>query len=64
LEHKIGMDLTVSLTLKKPSKNYTFYSETFRINLNPSSVKKIYIVLIVELENVKQIFASFVCSTL
>jgi len=24
LEHKIGIDLTVSLTLKKPSKNYTF----------------------------------------
>jgi len=24
MEHKIGIDLTVSLTLKKPSKNYTF----------------------------------------
>jgi len=24
LEHKIGIDLTVSLTLKKPSRNYTF----------------------------------------
>jgi len=24
LEHKIGIDLKVSLTLKKPSKNYTF----------------------------------------
>jgi len=24
LEHKIGINLTVSLTLKKPSKNYTF----------------------------------------
>jgi len=24
LEHKIGIDLTVSSTLKKPSKNYTF----------------------------------------
>jgi len=24
LEHKIGIDLTVSLTLKKLSKNYTF----------------------------------------
>jgi len=24
LEHKIGIDLTVSLTLKKPSKNYAF----------------------------------------
>jgi len=23
LEHKTGIDLTVSLTLKKPSKNYT-----------------------------------------
>jgi len=24
LEHKIGIDLTVSSTLKMPSKNYTF----------------------------------------
>jgi len=24
LEHKIGIDLTVSSTLKKPPKNYTF----------------------------------------
>jgi len=40
LERKIGIDLTVSSTLKKPSKNYTFYFETFRIILNPSSVKK------------------------
>jgi len=24
LEHKIGIDLTVSSTLKNPSKNYTF----------------------------------------
>jgi len=40
LDHKIGIDLTVSPTLKKPSKNYMFYFETFRIILNPSSVKK------------------------
>jgi len=26
LEHKIGVDLTVSSTLKKPSKNYTCFS--------------------------------------
>ena len=39
LEHKTGM--TVSSTLKKPSKKlYMFYFETFRIILNPSSVKK------------------------
>jgi len=25
LEHKIGIDLTVSSTLKKPSKNYTCF---------------------------------------
>ena len=28
LEHKTGIDLTVSSTLKKPSKNYTCFSET------------------------------------
>ena len=41
MEHKIGIDLTVSST--KPCKKlYTFYFETFRIILNPSpsSVKK------------------------
>jgi len=26
LEHKIGIDLTVSSTLKKPSKNYIVYT--------------------------------------
>jgi len=36
LERKIGIDLTVSSTPKKPSKNCTFF-ETFRIILNPSS---------------------------
>jgi len=39
LEHKTGIDLTVSLTLKAFKKLYVFYFETFRIILNPSSVK-------------------------
>ena len=33
--------VSFSSTLRKPSKNYKFYLETFRIILNPSSVKKI-----------------------
>jgi len=34
LEHKIGIDLTVSSTLKKPSKNYTcFILKRFRLFL-------------------------------
>jgi len=42
LEHKTGIDLTVSSTLKKTFKKLCmFYFETFRIILNPSSVKKI-----------------------
>jgi len=41
-EHKTGIDLTVSSTLKKAFKKlYMFYFETFRIIINPSSVKKI-----------------------
>jgi len=38
LEHKIGIDLTVS---SKVLKIAMFYFETFRIILNPSSVKKL-----------------------
>jgi len=42
LERKIGIDLTVSSAQKKAFKKLcTFYFETFRIILNPSSVKKI-----------------------
>jgi len=39
LEHKTGIDLTVSLTLKAFKKLYRFYFETFRIISNPSSVR-------------------------
>jgi len=39
LEHKTGIDLTVLLRLKKPSKTIHVYFQTFRIILNPSSVK-------------------------
>jgi len=34
MEHKTGIDLTVSSTLKKPSKNYTcFFSRRFGLFL-------------------------------
>jgi len=55
LEHKTAIDLTVSSTLKKPSKNYTcFISRRFGLflihlqsenkcqKINPSSVRKRY----------------------
>jgi len=41
MEHKTGIDLAVSLTLKSLQKLYMLYFETSRIILNPSSVKKI-----------------------
>ena len=33
LEHKIGIDITVSSTLKMPSKNYTFFLRRFGLLL-------------------------------
>jgi len=42
LEHETGIDLIVSLTLKKLSKNYIcFILRRFGLFFNPSSVKKI-----------------------
>jgi len=42
LERKIGIDLPVSSAQRKAFKKLCmFYFETFRIILNPSSVKKI-----------------------